>query len=147
MKKKSIITILLAFVAVAGQTKTYKRFIAPEAMASVNCELTADEVVFTDTATTLRFTKKGDPRYTFRIISSSYLMDEDGNRYLLRSAEGIRLDEWVATNADSINHFTMHFEPMPKRVKVFDFIEGDVRGAFMLLGIHDKEDEAESPVS
>lgn len=145
MKKKIIITILLALVAVAGQAKTYKRIIAPEAMASVNCELTADEVVFTDTATTVRFTKKGDPRYTFRIISSSYLMDEDGNHYLLRSAEGIRLDEWVATNADSINHFTMHFEPMPKRVKVFDFIEGDVRGAFMLLGIHDKNTKLKAP--
>ena len=39
----------------------------------------------------------------------------------------------------------MHFDPMPKKVQVFDFIEGDVSGAFMVLGIHDKNAKMPAP--
>ena len=54
MNKKSIITILLALVAMAGQTKTYKTIKNPVAMVCVNVsdgELKAHEVIMSDTAT------------------------------------------------------------------------------------------------
>ena len=41
--------------------------------------------------------------------------------------------------------FTMHFNPLPKKVQIFDFIEGDGTGAFMLLGIHDKKYKVVAP--
>ena len=49
MNKQTIITILLALVAMAGQAKTYKTIKAPEWMACVNVRgdgLKACEVVF-----------------------------------------------------------------------------------------------------
>ena len=47
--KSTIITVLLGFVALAGQAKTYKTIKAPVAMACVNVhdgELKAREVIF-----------------------------------------------------------------------------------------------------
>ncbi len=145
---KTIITALLTLVALAGQAKTYKTIKTPVAMACVNVsngELKAREVIMCDTATTVHFTIKYEKGDYFRFAKESYLMDEDGNRYPLRSAERIALDAWVQSPESGVTDFTMHFEPMPKKVQVFDFIEGDGIGAFMLLGIHDSNTKLNAP--
>jgi thiol-disulfide isomerase/thioredoxin len=111
-------------------------------MACVNVnpgELKAREIIFRDTATTVHFTMEKEKGQSFRFASTSYLLDEDGNRYPLRSAEGIALDSWVLSPESGVTEFTMHFEPMPKNTLVFDYIEGDNTRAYMLLGIHDKK--------
>ena len=90
--KKTFITILLALVALTGQAKTFKTIKAPEAMACANVfqgELKASEVMMTDTASTIHFTMQYSKGQYFRFVKESYLKDEDGNRYPLRSAEGI----------------------------------------------------------
>ena len=89
MKKNAFITILLAFVCITGQAKTYKTIKAPEAMACANIfqgELKASEVIMTDTATTIHFTMQYPQGQSFRFVKESYLKDEDGLRYPLRSA-------------------------------------------------------------
>ena len=147
MNKKAIITALLAFIAMVGQAKTYKTIKAPEAMACLNVwgELKAREVIMRDTATTVHFTMQKEKGQSFCFAKESYLMDEDGNRYPLRSAEGIDLDSWVQSPESGVTDFTMHFEPMPKKVQMFDFIEGDEKGSFRLLGIHDKKNKVKMP--
>ena len=95
MNKKSIITALFALIALMGQAKVYKTIKAPEVMSNGDViigELKIDEVIMTDTATTLRFTMIYPQDETFRFVKNSYLIDEDGHRYPLRSAEGIALD-------------------------------------------------------
>ena len=141
MNKRTIITILLALVAMAGQAKVYKTIKAPKAMASniYRGELKAREVILADTATTIHFTMEYQQGQNFRFVNTCYLMDEDGTRYPLHAVEGIKLDSWVSVPESGSVDFTMHFAPMPKRTKVFDFIEGDVNGAFVLLGIHDSK--------
>ena len=141
MKKRTIITLLLAIVAMAGQAKVYKTIKAPKAMASniYRGELKAREVILADTATTIHFTMEYPQGQNFRFVNTCYLMDEDGARYPLHAVEGIKLDSWVSVPESGSVDFTMHFAPMPKRTKVFDFIEGDVNGAFVLLGIHDSK--------
>ncbi|MBQ4228183.1 MAG: thioredoxin family protein [Bacteroidaceae bacterium] len=141
MKKRAIITILLALVALAGQAKVYKTIKAPKAMASniYRGELKAREVILADTASTIHFTMEYPQGQNFRFVNTCYLMDEDGARYPLHAVEGIKLDSWVSVPESGSVDFTMHFAPMPKRTKVFDFIEGDVNGAFVLLGIHDSK--------
>ena len=148
MKEKAFITILLVLFCITGQAKTLKTIKAPEAMACANVfqgELKASEVMMTDTATTILFTMQYPKGQYFRFVKESYLKDENGNRYPLRSAEGIALDTWVQSPESGMTEFTMHFEPMPKHVQIFDFIEGDVRNAFMLLGIHDQGMEIKAP--
>jgi thiol-disulfide isomerase/thioredoxin len=132
----------------SGQAKTFKTIENPEAMACANVyqgELVAREVIMTDTATTIHFTMQYPIGQSFRFVKESYLKDEDGLRYPLRSAEGIALDTWVQSPESGMTEFTMHFEPMPNHVQIFDFIEGDGQRAFMLLGIHDKEMEIKAP--
>ena len=148
MKKSTIITILLALIALTMQAKTYKTIVNPEAIACMkvrNGDLKALEVIFRDTATTVHFRMEYPKGQLFRFVKESYLLDEAGNRYPLRSAEGIALDTWVQSPESGVTDFTMHFEPMPKKVQLFDFIEGDVRDAFMLLGIHDKKAKLKYP--
>ena len=145
MNKKTIITILLALAAMAGQAKTFKTFKNPVAMAHniYGGELKAREVIFRDTATTVHFTIDYPKGQWFSINSTSFLMDEDGNRYPLRSAEGITLNKYGESMGPT--DFVLHFEPMPKRVQVFDYREGDGTGAFKLLGIHDKKYKIKFP--
>ena len=147
MKKSAIITILFALVTMVGQAKAFKTIKAPEAMACLNVwgEFKAREVIFTDTATTVHFTMEKGKGQSFRFASTSYLLDEGGNRYPLHSAEGIALDSWVQSPESGITNFTMYFDPMPKKVQVFDYIEGDEKGSFRLLGIHDKKYEVNVP--
>ncbi|MBQ9363082.1 MAG: thioredoxin family protein [Bacteroidaceae bacterium] len=148
MNKKTIITALLAIIWAAGQAKTYKTIKAPVAMACVNVhggELKASEVIFRDTATIVHFTMEYPKGQSFQFVSSSYLMDEDGIRYPLRSAVGLKLNTWVQSPESCTMDFTMHFEPLPKKVQIFDFIEGDSPRAFKLLGIHDKKTKMKVP--
>jgi len=148
MNKKIIITILFALVAMTGQAKTFKTIKNPVAMACVNVnpgELKAREIIFRDTATTVHFTMEKEKGQSFLFASTSYLLDEDGNRYPLRSAEGIALDSWVLSPESGVTDFTMHFEPMPKNTQVFDYIEGDEKGSFRLLGIHDNKYKVKIP--
>ena len=140
--KKFSITLLLALCVAAGQAKIYKTIKMPAAMACANVymgELKAREVILADTLTTIRFTIEYPQGRNFRFAKSCYLMDEDGTRYPIRRAEGLELDAWVSVPESGSLDFTMHFAPMPKRTKVFDFIEGDSGDAFMLLGIHDSK--------
>ena len=147
MKLKTILTAMLALVTMTGQAKVFKTIKAPEAMSCVNVagDFFAREVVFADTATTVQFTMKCQSGHTFQFVSASYLMDENGKRYALRSCEGIKLNTWVTSPESGITQFTMHFEPLPKKVQIFDFIEGDGARAFMLLGIHDKKAKFKVP--
>ena len=144
--RQAILTAMFAIVTLTGWTRTIKTISEPEAMACVNVspgDLTAREVIMTDTATTVRFMMQCPTEQGFRLVRDSYLQDEDGNRHQLRSAEGIALDEWI--KATGVTEFTMHFEPLSESVQMFDFIGGDARGAFKILGIHDKKHTYKPP--
>ena len=130
---------LLVWAPPACAQRTLKN---PKALGCLNVsggELKASKVVFADTATTVQFTMDYPAGYVFRIAGTCYLVDENNRRYLVRSAEGLTFDTWVTSPADRTTHFTLHFEPLPKRTRVFDFIEYDGQRAFMLLGIHDSK--------
>jgi len=151
--KKTIITTLLALIAMVGQAKVYKTTVstsrsikAPEVMVNADVipgELKIDEVIMTDTATTLCFTMVYPQNETFRFVKNSYLVDEDGHRYSLRSAEGIALGTWI--KSPGTTEFKVHFEPMPSHVQLFDFIEDDALWAVPILGIHEKGTAIKAP--
>ena len=89
------------------------------------------------------YAKKG---YWFRIAKDSYL-EANGKRYKLTAADGIKLDvdNYAEVNAftakdeyiGEINYsdFTLTFEPFNTFPETFDFIEGDVQGAFVIRNI------------
>ena len=147
---KQFLTLLLCGLFAMVAPSSAKRIVmkAPEALGCLNVsngDLMVREVVFADTATTVRFTLDYPAGYNFRILDTCYLQDEDGARYPLRSAEGLSVNTWVTSPAGRTTDFTLHFEPLPKRTRVFDFIENDGRGAFMVLGIHDRKHKLRLP--
>ena len=89
------------------------------------------------------YTKKG---YWFRIAKDSYLTD-NGKKYKLTAADGIKLDvdnfpevnDFTAKEdyIGEINYsdFTLTFEPFDTIPTTFDFIEGDVQGAFVIRNV------------
>ena len=89
------------------------------------------------------YTKKG---YWFRIAKDSYLT-ANGKKYKLTAADGIKLD---VDNFPEVNDFTakedyigeinysdfaLTFEPFDTIPTTFDFIEGDVEGAFVIRNV------------
>ena len=146
--KQSLILLLCGLFALVAPTSAKRIVKAPEALGCLNVsngDLMVREVVFADTATTVRFTLDYPAGNNFRILDTCYLQDEDGARYPLRSAEGLSVNTWVTSPAGRTTDFTLHFEPLPKRTRVFDFIENDGRGAFMVLGIHDRKHKLRLP--
>ena len=89
------------------------------------------------------YTKKG---YWFRIAKDSYLT-ANGKKYKLTAADGIKLDvdnfpevnDFTAKEdyIGEINYsdFTLTFEPFDIIPTTFDFIEGDVQGAFVIRNV------------
>lgn len=89
------------------------------------------------------YTKKG---YWFRIAKDSYLT-ANGKKYRLTVADGIKLDvdnfpevnDFTAKEdyIGEINYsdFTLSFEPFDTIPTTFDFIEGDVQGAFVIRNV------------
>ena len=146
--KQFLILLLCGLFALVAPTSAKRIVKAPEALGCLNVsngDLMVREVVFADTATTVRFTLDYPAGNNFRILDTCYLQDEDGARYPLRSAEGLSVNTWVTSPAGRTTDFTLHFEPLPKRTRVFDFIENDGRGAFMVLGIHDRKHKLRLP--
>lgn len=146
--KQFLILLLCGLFALVAPTSAKRIVKGPEALGCLNVsngDLMVREVVFADTATTVRFTLDYPAGNNFRILDTCYLQDEDGARYPLRSAEGLAVNTWVTSPAGRITDFTLHFEPLPKRTRVFDFIENDGRGAFMVLGIHDRKHKLRLP--
>ena len=89
------------------------------------------------------YTKKG---YWFRIAKDSYL-EANGKKYKLTAADGIKLDEDNFTKVKAseatdeflgnicYTDFTLTFEPFDTTPATFDFIEGDVQGAFVIRNV------------
>ena len=139
---KKLIFTMIACLTLTAQAKVIKRIKSPEALLCLDVhlgELKANEVIMTDTATTVKFTMEYRKGELFSIQPWACLVDEDGNRYPVRSSEGLKLGEWITSPESENTDFTLHFAPMPKHVKMFDFIEGDGSNMFKLLGIHDSK--------
>ncbi len=143
------ITATAAILATASCTRSNIVIESPVAMAYYNfipgASFEATKVIMSDTATTVHFRMEYPVGHTFQFSSQSFLKDELGTRYPLRSAVGMPLDKFIPIPDSGVIEFTMHFEPMPCKVQMFDYIEFDGNRAFMLLGIHDKKIERNVP--
>ena len=89
----------------------------------------------TDSTTVLHIEARFRPHWWIKIVSSTFLADENGNQYPIVSADGIELDKefWMPDSGEA--QFTLTFPPMPAGVNSIDFIEGYEQGAFRIWGI------------
>lgn len=104
-------------------------------------DVTCVELKDTVTSVFLTVRQRSDypDRYNFSFGSTSCLRVGD-RRFPIVRAEGVELDKPRQTEEDGSLDVVLHFKPLPRDTKVFDFIEGDTEGAFRICGIRPVEE-------
>lgn len=100
------------------------------------------KVTLSDTATVLHIYAKFRPKYWIQIAKESFLRDNNGETYPLRSGIGITPSEkfWMPESGEA--EFQLLFPPLPAKVTSIDFTEGEnTERAFCIWGIQLKGKE------
>lgn len=74
------------------------------------------------------------PHYWVKFVKETYLL-ADGKKYLVKSCDGLKLDEEHYMPGSGREDVVFHFAPLPKKTRKFDFLEGDGKQNFKILGI------------
>lgn len=74
------------------------------------------------------------PHYWIKFVKETYLL-ADGKKYLVKSCDGLKLDEEHYMPSSGKEDVVFHFAPLPKKTRKFDFLEGDGKKNFKILGI------------
>ncbi|MDO4165632.1 MAG: TlpA disulfide reductase family protein [Bacteroides sp.] len=101
-----------------------------------NTAIEVSRVVVSDTATVLHIYAKYRPKFWIQIASESYLKDNNGETYPLRSGIGITPNKrfWMPESGEA--EFQLVFPPLLENATSIDFTEGEgVEGAFSIWGI------------
>ena len=139
MNKKTIITLLLVLVAMAGQAK--QKTIVWEKPAigySDKPYFVIHKVELTKEKTALHVCVRLMPGLEFYLKSACYLQS-DGKRYDVIGSDCILLDgQRIVLDDTGKKDFVLYFKPLPMDTKEFDFIEGLTKYDFQAFCIHDK---------
>lgn len=146
MKKLSFILILLTLVQTAwGQVNTQvssdvvRTIEHPDFTALFTYNIEIPKVEFGKEQTTLYFDFSHYTTTSFSFRSSTYLVDEEGKRYPIKSCKGFQLDKGYNVKEDGVKEISISFEPLPEGTRVFDCIEGpDLQLSFQFYGIREK---------
>lgn len=137
-------TLLLIVGLIVGCTVQAKNRVIEEPPFCVRntTSIEVSKIILSDTATVLHIYAKYRPKNWIRIASESYLQDNNGETYLLRSGIGITPGKqfWMPESGEA--EFQLVFPPLPAKVTSIDFTEGEgVEGAFSIWGIQLKSKE------
>ncbi len=101
-----------------------------------NTAIEVSKVVINDTATVLHIYAKYRPHNWIKISSASYLKDNNGETYQIRSGIGITPDKefWMPESGEA--EFQLVFPPLASNATSIDFTEGEgIEDAFSIWGI------------
>ena len=142
-KARTIITILLALVAVSGWAQKvwtnpgYRN--EPQGF-----QFDVNEVEFRPDETVLHITVKNHPNAKFSFGKCTVLKTEDGQSYPIISAKKTRdgetdlaLDTHIPIPESGKTDVALHFQPLPQDVRQFDLVEGYARNFFKIWDITD----------
>lgn len=146
MKKSSFILILLALVQCtwaqtngSASSDVVRTIEHPDFTALFTYDIEIPKVEFGKKQTTLYFDFSHYTGTTFSFRSSTYLVDEEGKRYPIKSCEGFQLNKGYNVKKDGVKEISISFEPLPEGTRVFDCIEGpDLQLSFQFYGIREK---------
>ncbi|MDR1336859.1 MAG: TlpA family protein disulfide reductase [Tannerella sp.] len=101
---------------------------------NTHSNVTTQRITLTDTATVLDMVISARRQDWIRISSDSYIT-ADGQKHMLRSADGIRLDTEVYPDESGKLVFSLIFPPIDPATKQIDFLESDCDGCFKTFGL------------
>ena len=139
MKKQTIITVLFALIAIAGQAKKTVVWENPSAAYSAIPYFGIQKVEMTKEKTAMYVSMNLLPGYGFRISKDSYLQT-NGKQYGIIGSDSIPLGgDYIVMDDTGRKDFVLYFKPLPLDTKEFDFLEGLAKGDYKVFGIHDKD--------
>ena len=146
MTKLSFILIPMALVQStwaqtngSASSDVVKTIEHPDFTALFTYDLEISKVEFSKEQTTLYFDFSHYTGTSFSFRSSTYLVDEEGRRYPIKSCKGFQLDKGYNVKEDGVKEISISFEPLPEGTRVFDCIEGpDLQLSFQFYGIREK---------
>ena len=139
MNKKTIITALLALIAMAGQAKKTIVWENPSVAYSAIPYFQIQKVEMTKEKTAMYVRMALLPGYGFRISEDSYLQT-NGKQYRIIGSDSIPLGgDYIVLDDSGRKDFVLYFKPLPLDTKEFDFLEGMAKGDYKVFGIHDKD--------
>ncbi len=135
MKKVLFVLSAVLYLAACSQKPHRGTIEAPLYEVRNTNTIEVSGIDLTDSTTVLHIEARFRPHWWIKIVSSTFLADENGNQYPIVSADGIELDKefWMPDSGEA--QFTLTFPPMPAGVNSIDFIEGYEQGAFRIWGI------------
>lgn len=135
-----MLLLLLPAAAVTTDAAKKKKTVTwenPKRMYANTWTIDVTKVELSDTATTLYMHAEYSPGEWIRIDAKSQLVAEDGKTYPIKSGEGLTPGEKFVMPTSAQHDFKLHFAPLPKDTRMFDFTEGDTRGGWKIFGIRD----------
>ena len=136
---KTIITILFAFVAMAGQAKKTIVWENPSVAYSAIPYFEIQKVEMTKEKIAMYVRMNLLPGYGFRISKDSYLQT-NGKQYSIIGSDSIPLGgDYIILDDSGRKDFVLYFKPLPLDTKEFDFLEGLTKRDYKVFGIHDKD--------
>lgn len=134
MKKYLFCAVISVATLLSAATPKTRIVENPIIGAVNNAALEIERVELSDTATILYINAFYRPRNWIRIVSDTYLL-ADGVKYMIKSGDGIVLDEnfWMPDSGEA--SFKLKFGALPKGVKSFDFIESDCDDCFKIYDV------------
>ena len=144
MRFKTIITLLLALVALTGQAKDIIWENPSAFMGSYNSDFKINKVELKQTETVLHITANYQPHSWIRFAKNSYLQTPDGRKYTITS--GLKTNEqesdltpdslfWMPESGTA--NLALHFQPVPMDTKKMDFLESEAEQDFKFWNICD----------
>ena len=149
MNKKTIITILFALVAVAGQAQNQVVWENPSAfMGASNSMFEITKVELKQTETVIHFIANYRPGSWIRFAKESFVQTPDGKKYAITGGaktnekeSDLQLDSLFWMPESGMAHLVLHFKPVPLDTKEMDFLEGYFDGAFTFWNICDSKNK------
>jgi thiol-disulfide isomerase/thioredoxin len=133
--KQGFGVLFVLLLTVFGCTNNRGVVERPAFIARNTNSLEIDKVELSDTATVLHIKAFYAPHNWIKIAPNSFLTDEKGKQYPIRSTEGIELGKEFYMPDSGESAFTMTFPPVASHAAAVDFSEGDFEGAFKIWGI------------
>jgi hypothetical protein len=118
----------------------------PPFLFNTHSNVTIERVVLDDSSTVLYMVIYQRQHNWIRIASDSYI-NADGEKYMLQSADGIRLDQEVYSDESEKIVFSLIFPPIDPATQRMDFIESDCNNCFKIYGLNLKQDVQSGRIS
>ena len=136
MKTKQLLSVLFAYLLILPGCTNNRGIVERPAFIARNTDaLEISKVELSDTAAMLYIKAFYPPKSWIQIDSFSFLTDNQGKKYTIRTVDGIALGKQFTMPDSGKVEFTMIFPPVASNAVSVDFSEGDVNGAWKIWGI------------